>query len=168
MTVPDRPDVQLSSLYQQLILEHYKKPRNRGEIEGESIEVHMRNPSCGDEIKLQLHIEGDVIRDVKFLGEGCSISQASASMMTGMLIDRPVDDALGLASRFTDLMRGDEGAAKDRSLGDLRALQGVSKFPIRTKCALLAFDALQEAVKRSGSDLEGPDPDAGDPAGPAT
>lgn len=150
--MPDRPDVQLSSLYQQLILEHYKKPRNRGEIEGESVEVHMRNPSCGDEIKLQLRVEDGVIRDVKFMGEGCSISQASASMMTGILKDRSVDDALGLARRFTELMHGDEAAARDRALGDLRALQGVSKFPIRTKCALLAFDALQEAVRRSAPD----------------
>jgi nitrogen fixation protein NifU and related proteins len=95
--VPDRPEVQLSSLYQHLILEHYKKPRNRGD-RGDSVEVHMRNPSCGDEIKLQLRLEDGVIRDVKFLGEGCSISQASASMMTGILKDRPVDDAMGIAA----------------------------------------------------------------------
>lgn len=161
----DRPDVQLSSLYQQLILEHYKKPRNRGHLDGDSVEVHMRNPSCGDEIKLQLQVEDGVIRDVKFLGEGCSISQASASMMTGMLKDRSVDDALGLARRFTELMHGDEEAARDRALGDLRALQGVSKFPIRTKCALLAFDALQEAVKQAdATDSEAEAPAGGSPS----
>jgi nitrogen fixation protein NifU and related proteins len=142
-------DVQLSSLYQQLILEHYKKPRNRGELADGTVEVHMRNPSCGDEIRLQMRVEDDVIRDVRFLGEGCSISQASVSMMTTMLKDRSLDDAMALARRFTELMHGDPEAAKDRSLGDLRALQGVSKFPIRIKCALLGFDALQEAVKRT-------------------
>ncbi len=145
----DSRDVQLSSLYQTLILEHYKKPRNRGELPEATVEVHMRNPSCGDEIKLQMRVEGDVIREVRFQGEGCSISQASASMMTTMLKDRPLDDAVALSGRFTELMHGSPEAAQDRSLSDLRALQGVSKFPIRVKCALLGFDALQEAVRRT-------------------
>jgi nitrogen fixation NifU-like protein len=153
--VADPRDVQLGSLYQQLILEHYKKPRNRGELPDSTVEVHMRNPACGDEIKLQMRVEDDVIRDVRFLGEGCSISQASASMMTGMLKDRPADEALALARRFTELMHGNAEAAQDRGLGDLRALQGVSKFPIRVKCALLGFDALQEAVKRSRGEKGG-------------
>ena len=142
-------DVQLNSLYQHLILEHYKKPRNRGTLEGCTVEAHMRNPACGDEIKLQMRVEDDVIHDLRFLGEGCSISQASVSMMTTMLKDRSLDDAMDLARRFTEMMQGDPGAAKDRSLKDLRALQGVSKFPIRIKCALLGFDALQEAVRQS-------------------
>ncbi len=142
-------DVQLSSLYQQLILEHYKKPRNRGTLEGSTVEVHMRNPACGDEIKLQMKVDDGVIRDLRFLGEGCSISQASVSMMTTMLKERSLDDAIGLARRFTEMMHGDAEAARDRSLRDLRALEGVSKFPIRVKCALLGFDALQEAVKQT-------------------
>ncbi len=147
--MPGVPDVQLSSLYQQLILEHYKKPRNRGALEDKTVEVHMRNPACGDEIKLQMKVEDDIIRDLRFLGDGCSISQASVSMMTSMLKDRPLDDAIALARRFTEMMHGDPEAAKDRSLKDLRALQGVSKFPIRVKCALLGFDALQQAVLQS-------------------
>ena len=152
------PDVQLSSLYQQLILEHYKKPRNRGLLEDRTVEVHVRNPACGDEIKLQLKIDDGVIRDLRFLGEGCSISQASVSMMTVILKDRSIKEALGLARRFTQMMHGDPEAARDRSLRDLRALEGVSRFPIRVKCALLGFDALQEAVRRgrSGSETEGP------------
>lgn len=149
------PDVQLNSLYQQLILEHYKKPRNRGLLEDRTVEVHMRNPACGDEIKLQLKIEGEVIRDLRFLGEGCSISQASVSMMTTMLKDRSIEEAIGLARRFTQMMHGDPDAARDRSLKDLRALEGVSKFPIRVKCALLGFDALQEAVRQTRSESEG-------------
>jgi nitrogen fixation protein NifU and related proteins len=142
------PEPQLGSLYQQLILEHYKKPKNRGEIENRTVEVHMRNPSCGDEIRLHLLVEDDVITDLRFLGEGCSISQASVSMMTALLKGKRMDEAMKMAHRFTQMMHGDEEAAKDRSLRDLLALQGVAKFPVRVKCALLGFDALQEGVRR--------------------
>ena len=141
---------QLSSLYQQLILEHYRNPRNKGELEEKTVEIHMANPVCGDEIRLQLRIEGDRIEDVKFLGSGCSISQASVSMMTIRLKGSSLDQADELAKRFTDMMHGDESAVREKSLGDLRALQGVSKFPVRIKCALLGFDALQEALGGSG------------------
>ena len=139
---------QLSSLYQQLILEHYRNPRNKAELDGKSVEIHMANPVCGDEIRLQLRIEGNEIAEAKFVGQGCSISQASVSMMTTLLQGRSLDEAGTLAERFTEMMHGDEEAAKDRALGDLRALQGVSKFPVRIKCALLGFDALQEALKK--------------------
>jgi len=143
---------QLSSLYQQLILEHYRHPRNKAELEGKTVEVHMANPVCGDEIRLQMRIEGDEIAEVKFVGQGCAISQAAVSMMTTLLEGRKLDEAEALARRFTEMMHGDEDAAKDRSLGDLRALQGVSKFPVRIKCALLGFDALQEALKKGASE----------------
>ncbi len=148
---------QLSSLYQQLILEHYRNPRNKGELEEKTVEIHMANPVCGDEIRLQLRIEGDRIEDVKFLGSGCSISQASVSMMTIRLKGSSLDQADAMAKRFTDMMHGDESAVREKSLGDLRALQGVSKFPVRIKCALLGFDALQEALKKeAGVEEEGP------------
>lgn len=143
---------QLSSLYQQLILEHYRNPRNKAELDEKSVEVHMANPVCGDEIRLQLRIEGDEIVEAKFVGQGCSISQAAVSMMTTKLEGSKLAEADALARRFTEMMHGDEEAAKDKSLGDLRALQGVSKFPVRIKCALLGFDALQEALKKG---LEG-------------
>jgi nitrogen fixation NifU-like protein len=94
-------------------------------------------------------VEGDHITDAKFIGQGCSISQAAVSMMTTMLEGRALDDAAAIASRFTQMMHGDEGAAKDKALGDLRALAGVSKFPVRIKCALLGFEALQKALKES-------------------
>ena len=145
---------QLSSLYQQLILEHYRNPRNKGELEEKTVEIHMANPVCGDEIRLQLRIEGDRIEDVKFLGSGCSISQASVSMMTIRLKGSSLDQADELAKRFTDMMHGDESAAREKSLGDLRALQGVSKFPVRIKCALLGFDALLEALKKEAGVTE--------------
>ena len=141
---------QLNSLYQQLILEHYRNPRNKGEMDDSQVEVHMRNPSCGDEIKLQLRVEHGRIADVRFTGQGCSISQAAVSMMTQLLKGKPVDDVGSMADRFTEMMHGDEEAAKDRRMGDLRALAGVSRFPVRVKCALLGFDALQEALKKLG------------------
>lgn len=139
----------LNSLYQQLILEHYRNPKNKGELPDSTVEVHMRNPVCGDEIRLQLRVEDDRIADARFVGQGCSISQASVSMMTTLLKGRSLDDAESLTSRFTGMMHGDAEAAKDRTMGDLRALAGVSRFPVRIKCALLGFDALQEALKRS-------------------
>jgi nitrogen fixation NifU-like protein len=143
---------QLTSLYQALILDHYRNPRNKAEMEEHTVEVHMANPVCGDEIKLQLQLDeqqGEIVR-ASFKGQGCSISQAAVSMMTVLLEGRNVDDAVGIAERFTEMMHGDESAARDKSLGDLRALQGVSKFPVRIKCALLGFDALQEALKQAG------------------
>ena len=143
---------QLNSLYQQLILEHYRNPRNKAEMQEKTVEVHLANPVCGDEIRLQLRIEDDRIAEAKFVGQGCSISQAAVSMMTTLLKGRSLADADGVAKRFTQMMHGDQDAAKDKALGDLRALQGVSKFPVRIKCALLGFDALQEALKKNAGE----------------
>ncbi len=143
----DRSLPPLSSLFQDLILDHYKRPRNRGELPDATSRVHMNNPTCGDEVWLQLRIDDDRITDVRFIGEGCSISQASISMMTLLLTGKSRAEAESLARRFTRLMHGDPAAASDRSLGDLRALAGVSRFPVRVKCALLGFNALEEALK---------------------
>jgi len=140
----------LNSLYQQLILEHYRSPKNKGELPAKTVEIHMRNPSCGDEIRLQLKLEDDRVADVSFVGSGCSISQAAVSMMTALIKGRAVSEADQLAEKFKAMMHGDDSIAKDRSMGDLRALAGVSKFPVRVKCALLGFDALQEALKKTG------------------
>ena len=145
----DRSTPPLKSLYQQLILDHYRKPRNRGDLDDRTVEVLMRNPTCGDEITLQLKIEDERIADVKFLGDGCSISQASVSMMTTLLKGESLDTAHHVATRFTKMMHGDEEAARDPDLGNLRSLAGVAKFPVRIKCALLGFDALQEAMKKN-------------------
>jgi nitrogen fixation NifU-like protein len=142
-------DLNLNSLYQQLILDHYRKPRNKGELPEKTVEIHMANPVCGDEIRLQLRVEDDKIVEAKHVGQGCSISQAAVSMMTHLIKGKELSEAEGMARKFTDMMHGDEEVARDRSMGDLRALQGVSKFPVRIKCALLAFDALQEAIKKT-------------------
>lgn len=137
----------LESIFRELILEHYRKPRNKGALENPTVTVSMRNPMCGDEIDLMLIIDGDRIEAVGFTGQGCSISQASVSMMTQGVSGRSIDEALDLEKRFVALMRDDEGAGDDRKLGDLRALQGVAKLPVRIKCALLGWNALDEAIK---------------------
>jgi nitrogen fixation protein NifU and related proteins len=147
MTI-DRSTPPLSSLFQELILEHYKRPRNKGELPDATVSVHMRNPTCGDEIRMQLRVVDGRIEDAKFLGEGCSISQASVSMLTQLVKGRSVEDALGIAARFTQMMHGDAEAARDRQLGDLRSLAGVAKFPVRVKCALLGFNAMEEGLRR--------------------
>jgi len=153
----DRATPPMKALYQQLILDHYKNPRNRGELDPDenTVEIHVRNPTCGDEIRLQLQVEDDRIQDIKFLGDGCSISQAAVSMMSTILKGKELDEAFGVARRFTGMMHGDEEAARDPALGNLRSLAGVSRFPVRVKCALLGFEALQEAMKKSRRGDEG-------------
>lgn len=143
----DRSDPPLKSLYQELILQHYRSPRNRGALEDPDVEIAMNNPVCGDEITLALRVRDGVIEAARFTGQGCSISQASASMMTQLLEGRSLAEADAIAARFLQMMHGDREAARDRALGDLRALEGVSKFPARVKCALLPWNAFQEAEK---------------------
>jgi nitrogen fixation protein NifU and related proteins len=142
-----RPEPRLSALYQELILDHYRRPRNKGVLEQPTHAIALNNPLCGDEIDLQLRIEADVIKEVRFIGRGCSISQAAASMMTQIVKEKRLVDALVLADRMTAMMHGDEPTAQDKALGDLRALAGVAKFPIRVKCAMLPWNALRDAVK---------------------
>ena len=136
----------LQDLYQQVILEHYRRPRNKGPLEGATHTLTLNNPLCGDVIDLMLRVEEDRIAEVHFEGKGCSISQASASMMSGVLKGRTVQEALQVMDTFTRMLRGDTVAAADADLGDLRALAGVSKFPVRVKCALLAWNCLDELV----------------------
>jgi nitrogen fixation NifU-like protein len=141
---------ELSSLYQELILEHYRRPRNKDELPDCTAEAHLHNPVCGDEVRLQIRVADGRIEAARFTGHGCSISQAAVSMMTTLLEGKSLEEADALAARFTELMRGEEGAGNDRTLGDLRALKGVAKFPVRIKCALLGFDALREVLEESG------------------
>lgn len=144
----DRTDPPLKSLYQELILQHYRNPKNRGELDAPDVEIAMNNPVCGDQITLQMKVVDGVIEAVRFSGQGCSISQASASMMAQILEGSSLEEADAVSARFLQMMHGDPEAARDRKLGDLRALEGVAKFPARVKCALLAWNALQEAEKR--------------------
>lgn len=137
----------LESLYQELILKHYRDPRHRGALASPDASIRMKNPSCGDEIGLYLRVRDGRIDALRFDGEGCSISQASASMMASLLEGRTIEEAAGLARRFTEMLHGDAAASKDPSLGDLRALGGVARYPVRVRCALLAWNALEEAQR---------------------
>ncbi|MFL5466666.1 MAG: Fe-S cluster assembly sulfur transfer protein SufU [Gemmatimonadaceae bacterium] len=143
-----RPEssAELSALYQELILDHYRRPRNKGTLDNADASVEMKNPLCGDEIGVQVIFDGDNISDVRFSGRGCSISQASASMMTQLVKGRSTDEIDSVRKRFRDLMLGDTAAADDKQLGPLRALSGVARFPARVKCALLAWNALESAL----------------------
>jgi nitrogen fixation NifU-like protein len=146
MPPSDADPAPLTALYQELILDHYRRPRNHGRLEKPDVAIVKRNPLCGDEIELQLAFEGETVRDIRFAGQGCAISQASASMMTQLLKGRSASEIGRVAERFAQMVSGDSEAARDRALGDLRALAGVAKVPVRQKCALLAWTALAEAL----------------------
>lgn len=137
----------IQAMYQELILDHYRRPRNKGELEGEHKTIAMKNPLCGDEVYLHLSLEDERVTDISFTGRGCSISQAAASMITHAVKGKTSEEAQSLGARYREMIMGDAGAAQDKSLGQLRALSGVSKFPARVRCALLAWNALEEGLK---------------------
>ena len=140
----------LDDLYREIILDHYRSPRNRGELPPPAAHAVGHNPLCGDEIDVYLQVDDGIVSDIKVGGQGCSISQSSASMMSQAVKGKSVDDVKALVKKFKGLMSvdevdGDEPAA-DVPLGDLEALQGVVKFPVRIKCATLAWNTLTEAL----------------------
>lgn len=137
----------LDTLYRQVIMDHYQKPRNRGVLEDSSLTVDMNNPTCGDRIRLQLRLEDGIVKDARFEGEGCSISMASASMMTQAIKGKSIEDALRMSHAFSNMITGKEVDADGLDLGDIEALQGVSKFPARIKCATLAWKAMEKGVQ---------------------
>ena len=146
-TGPGAPAPPLEALYQEVILSHSRRPRNHREIDEPTARVHRNNPTCGDEIALSVRMAGGRVAEVGFTGLGCSISQSSASMMTGLLEGRTLTEAAELAAAFRELVHGRATPAESRQLGELRALAGVAKFPVRVRCAMLAWDALSEAVR---------------------
>jgi nitrogen fixation NifU-like protein len=140
----------LDTLYQEIILDHYKNPLNAGLREPYESEVHHVNPTCGDEVTLRVHLEGDVVGDVSYHAEGCSISQASASVMTELVIGKSVDEAMAIHEDFLTLMQGKGLVEPDEDvLEDGIAFAGVAKFPARVKCALLGWMAWKDAVARA-------------------
>lgn len=139
--------INLDTLYRQVIMDHYKHPRNRGTFEDESLTVEMNNPTCGDRIFLQFKLDGDVVEDVRFTGEGCSISLASASMMTQAIKGKKIDEALQMSENFSKMMLGQEVDIEEFGLEDIEALQGVANFPARIKCATLAWKAMEKVNK---------------------
>ncbi len=137
----------MEDLYQEIILDHYRKPKNRApELADEAVHVHHSNPLCGDEMDLRIRVVDDRLDAVVFDGEGCSISRASASAMTQAAVGRELKDALDLAEDFRRMMHGDDPARPD-DLGDGIAFTGGAKFPVRVKCALLGWMALRDAIQ---------------------
>ena len=140
----------LDSLYQEIILDHYKNPHHRGLREPFGAEVHHVNPTCGDEVTLRVHIEGDRVQDVSYDAVGCSISQASASVLTDLVIGKPVEEAMAIHGEFLTLMQGKGNVVPDEEvLEDGIAFAGVAKFPARIKCALLSWMAWKDATTQS-------------------
>lgn len=137
----------LDQLYRSVIMDHYKKPRNKGSLDENSVTIDMNNPTCGDRIHLTLKVEDGVVQAAKFDGEGCSISMSSASMMTELVKGKKVEEALELADIFSKMMIGEDYDDEKYDLGDVEALQGVAKFPARIKCATLAWKAMEKGVK---------------------
>ena len=140
----------LDALYQEIILDHYRNPHHAGLREPYEAEVHHVNPTCGDEVTLRIHLDGSTVTDVSYDAEGCSISQASASVLTDLVIGRPLDVALATHESFLALMQGKGQVEPDEDvLEDGIAFAGVSKYPARVKCALLGWMAFKDAVARS-------------------
>jgi nitrogen fixation NifU-like protein len=135
----------LDELYKEVILDHYKNPRNKHDLPGAELTSSKNNPLCGDEITVLAHLDGGAVAEVAFLGSGCSISQASASMMTEAVKGKSVDEAREVTTEFRGMMEGALDPDED-DLGDLMALKGVVKYPVRIKCAVLAWDVLQDAL----------------------
>jgi nitrogen fixation NifU-like protein len=143
--------MKLDQLYQELILDHYKRPKGRGLREPFDAEAHHVNPTCGDEVTLRVKLGGKTIDDISYEGMGCSISQAAASMLYELLCGSTVDTALSTHEAFATLMAGRGQVEPDEDvLGDAIAFAGVAKYPARVKCALLPWMAFKDALARSG------------------
>ena len=144
MQMPDG----LDDLYQEIILDHYRRPRHKGSLDHADLHGEGFNPFCGDQVILSMKLDDDSrISGVGFEGQGCSISQASASMLTDHLIGKTIDEAEAAVHTFKGVMRGDKlSAEQEDDLGEIAALQGVRQFPIRIKCALLGWTTLQDAI----------------------
>lgn len=140
----------LDSMYQEIILDHYRHPLNKGLREPFEAEVHHVNPTCGDEITLRAHLADGVVSDISYDAEGCSISQASASVMTELVIGKPLAEALQIHESFLELMQGKGTVEPDEDvLEDGIAFAGVAKFPARVKCALLSWMAMKDATSQA-------------------
>ena len=140
----------LDDIYKEVILDHYKHPRNKRELPGAELRCTANNPLCGDEVTVYAHLDDGHVAEIAFQGAGCSISQSSASMMTEAVQGKTVREARDLATGFRRMMAG-EAEPDESDFGDLVALKGVVKYPIRIKCAVLAWDVLQDALDGEGA-----------------
>lgn len=136
----------LRELYQEVVMDHYSDPRNSGKIENPDYNVHVKNPSCGDEIDLEIILLDGKIDEIKFHGHGCVLSQASASMMTELIEGKSISDVANIAENFRAFITGKGDVTVD--LEDLEVLGGVKKFPLRVKCASLAWTALRKILEK--------------------
>jgi nitrogen fixation protein NifU and related proteins len=141
--------VALDDIYKEVILDHYKNPRNKREMPDAELSCSKNNPLCGDEITVFVHEDDGKVLDVSFLGQGCSISQSSASMMTEVVAGKTRDEVETSIGAFRGMMAG-EVEADEEAFGELVALKGVVKYPVRVKCAVLAWDVLQDALEGEG------------------
>ena len=147
------PTPNLDALYQEIILDHYKNPHGRGLRDEFQAEVHHVNPTCGDEITLRVHVSGDHVDDVSYDAVGCSISQASASVLNDLVVGKTVNDGLAVLDQFHAMMQGKGQVVPDEDvLEDGVAFAGVAQFPARVKCALLSWMAFKDAVLQSKED----------------
>ncbi len=148
-------NVDMNGLYQEIILDHYRSPHHAGLREPYEAEVHHVNPTCGDEITLRVHLADGVVEDISYDAEGCSISQASTSVLTDLLIGKPVGEAMGVLDSFVELMQGQGRVEPDEDvLEDGIAFSGVSQFPARIKCALLGWMAWKDATAHAVAEAE--------------
>jgi nitrogen fixation NifU-like protein len=146
----------VDSMYQEIILDHYKNPHHRGLRDPYDAEVRHLNPTCGDEITLRIRMDGDKVADVSYDNEGCSISQAAASVMTDLVIGKDVETATAAYDEFLALMQSKGQSEPDENvLEDAIAFAGVSKYPARVKCALLPWMAWRDAVTQAGGEVGG-------------
>jgi nitrogen fixation protein NifU and related proteins len=143
----------MDDLYKDIILDHYRNPRNRGVVDNPDAATRGYNPLCGDEIELSLKMEDGLVAEVKSLGRGCSISLASASMMTEMVKGKSLEEALALIGTFKGMLLEDRELQDEEydRLGDLEALEGLKSYPVRIKCALLSWNALSEVLGMAGA-----------------
>lgn len=137
----------LNEIYREVILDHYQRPRNRGTLENPVVKRFLHNPTCGDEIEVQMDLADGKVAAARWHGRGCSISMASASMMTQAMQGKTLEEAKALIDLFLNMMKGEE--ANYRPLGELQSLQGVSKLPVRIKCATLAWHAADEGMAQA-------------------
>jgi len=138
---------ELNELYQQVILDHNKSPKNFRKIENATKEIEGYNPLCGDHIMLYLLMDGDVIKDISFTGSGCAISKASTSMMTAAMKGKTIEEAEKLFENFHAMVSGDDNDVDKNALGSLKVFEGVKEFPARVKCAILAWHTLHAALE---------------------
>ncbi len=143
------PEPQFDELYRDIIVDHYRRPRNHGHLVAPTQQAEGVNPVCGDEVRMDVSIHDSLIDDIAFEGQGCAISQSSASMLTERVQGHSVDETRDVIGKFRAMMV--DGAAPDSALGDLVALEGVARLPVRVKCALLAWNVLQEALQQAAS-----------------